>query len=180
MARKKYIIWDEISDVYTPSGEKFTAEMWLERYPIAKLETEFLVISGGSYNGAYCVVFADMLDHYEKMGCDFSACDENDKQTYLDAIEAFEDARNEAMAHVVTDETRTADALEDLVLLQELQSEPMAATMSLLRSGEHSPQFAHLKERYDNGRISVNMLSKYVIGARITAEEFTEITGIEA
>lgn len=44
---------------------------------------------------------------------------------------------------------------------------------------EHSPQFDHLKERYDNGRISISMLRKYVIGGRITPEEFTEITGVE-
>lgn len=44
---------------------------------------------------------------------------------------------------------------------------------------EHSAQFDHLKERYDNGRISISMLRKYVIGGRITPEEFTEITGVE-
>ena len=43
----------------------------------------------------------------------------------------------------------------------------------------HSPQFEHLKERYDNGRISISMLRKYVIGCRITKEEFKEITGLE-
>ena len=41
----------------------------------------------------------------------------------------------------------------------------------------HSPQFEHLKERYEQGRISISMLRKYVLGGRITAEEFTEITG---
>lgn len=43
----------------------------------------------------------------------------------------------------------------------------------------HSPQYKHLKERYEQGRISVSMLKKYVKGGRITAEEFTEITGVE-
>ena len=41
----------------------------------------------------------------------------------------------------------------------------------------HSPQFEHLKERYEQGRISVSMLKKYVLGGRITEDEFTEITG---
>ena len=41
----------------------------------------------------------------------------------------------------------------------------------------HSAQFDHLKERYDQGRISISMLRKYVTGGRITAEEFEEITG---
>lgn len=118
MARKRYVIWDEVSDVYTPSGEVFTPEMWLNRYPIAKRETEHLVISGASYNGGFCMVFADMVDIYEKAGCDFTGCDE--MQEYLDAIEAFEDERNSAPITEVSDATRTADALEDLVLLQEL------------------------------------------------------------
>lgn len=44
---------------------------------------------------------------------------------------------------------------------------------------EHSPQFEHLKERFEQGRISISMLKKYVLGGRITAEEFEEITGKE-
>lgn len=118
MAKKKYVIWDEKSDVYTPSGEVFSAEQWLNRYPIAKLPSEFLVISGASYNGGFCMVYSDMVDAYEKMGCDFSECG-TDMQAHLDAIEQFEDLIN-APADFVTDETRTADALEDLVMLQEL------------------------------------------------------------
>ena len=121
MARKRYVIWDEVCDVYTPSGEVFTAEMWLNRYPIAKLETEYLVISGAAYNGGFCMVYSDMVDIYEKMGCDFSECAEDDMQAHLDAIEAYEDEMNKPKEPVVTDATRTADALEDLVLLQELQ-----------------------------------------------------------
>lgn len=42
-----------------------------------------------------------------------------------------------------------------------------------------SSQFNHLKERYDQGRISITMLRKYVKANRITSEEFTEITGQE-
>jgi len=120
MAKKRYVIWDEKSDVYTPSGEVFNAEQWLDRYPIARLETEYLVISGASYNGGFCMVYSDMVDIYEKMGCDFSACDEHDMQAHLDAIEAFEDLRNTPIEVTMTDETRIANALEDMVVLQEL------------------------------------------------------------
>jgi hypothetical protein len=41
----------------------------------------------------------------------------------------------------------------------------------------HSPQFEHLKERFEQKRISVSMLRKYVLGGRITKDEFEEITG---
>lgn len=44
---------------------------------------------------------------------------------------------------------------------------------------EHSPQFEHLKARYEQGRISDSMLRKYVAVGRITEEEYTEITGKE-
>lgn len=43
---------------------------------------------------------------------------------------------------------------------------------------EHSPQFEHLKERWDNKRISESLLRKNVRVGNITPEEFTEITGI--
>ena len=122
MARRRYVIWDEVSDVYTPSGEVFSAEQWLNRYPIARLDTEYLVVSGASYNGGFCMVYADMVDAYERMGCDFSECDAEDMQAHLDTIEAYEDAMN-APSGEISDATRTADALEDLVLLQELAME---------------------------------------------------------
>ena len=41
----------------------------------------------------------------------------------------------------------------------------------------HSADFDHLKERWEQKRISISMLRKYVKGNRITPEEFTEITG---
>lgn len=119
MAKKRYVIWDEVSDIYTPNGAKHTAEEWMKRYPIVALETEYLVISGNTYNGGFCMVYSDMVAHYEKLGCDFSACVE--MQDYLDAIEAFEDEMNTPVEEAtVSDATRTADALEDLVVLQEL------------------------------------------------------------
>ena len=42
-----------------------------------------------------------------------------------------------------------------------------------------SAQFETLKARWEQGRISEAMLRKYVEAGRITAEEFTAITGVE-
>ena len=42
-----------------------------------------------------------------------------------------------------------------------------------------SSQFENLKKRYEQGRISINMLRNYVKVGRLTKEEFTLITGIE-
>ncbi len=44
---------------------------------------------------------------------------------------------------------------------------------------KHSPQFDHLMQRYDQGRISDSMLRKYVAVGRITEDEYKEITGNE-
>lgn len=116
MSAKRYVIWDKTTDVITPIGEVLTPEQWIAKYPIANVLPT--VTAGGTINGAFFGVYAQMVDMYEKAGCDFSAC--TTEQEYLDAIEAFEDARNSASATTVSDATRTADALEDLVLLQEL------------------------------------------------------------
>ena len=121
MANKRYVIWDEVSQVITPIGEVLTAEQWMDRYPMARLDGLQLVLAGGQINGAFCGVYSEMVDMYERQGCDFSGC--KTQQEHLDAIEAFEDERNKPVVEPLSDATRTADALEDLVLLQELQLE---------------------------------------------------------
>ena len=120
MAHKRYVIWDEVSQVITPIGEVLTAEQWMDRYPMARLDGLQLVVAGGQINGAFCGVYSEMVDMYERQGCDFSNC--TTQQEHLDAIEAFEDEMNKPIEDTtISDATRTADALEDLVLLQELQ-----------------------------------------------------------
>lgn len=109
----RYAIWNKTDDVITPIGEILTPEQWIERYPMARVLD--IVIGGGTINGAYCMEYTSFKEMYEKEGCDFSQCET--KQDCLDAIEAFEDARNQPV-EVVPDETRIADALEDLVVLQ--------------------------------------------------------------
>lgn len=116
MAHKRYVIWDEKSQVITPIGEVLSAEEWMDRYPMARLDGLQLVVAGGQINGAFCGVYSEMVDMYERQGCDFTGCET--QQDHLDAIEAFEDGRN--TSDTISDTTRTADALEDLVMLQEL------------------------------------------------------------
>lgn len=109
----RYAIWDKVSPVYTPDGKKFTAEQWKEQYPIAELESVKILCGGGELNGAYFGVFSEMVTMYEKAGCDFSECVED--QDYLDAIEAFEDEMNKPSTEPTTDE-RIAAALEYQVM----------------------------------------------------------------
>ena len=107
---KKYQVWNKTDNIITPIGEVLTPEQWLERYPMGRILD--LVIGGGTINGACCMEYTSFVDVYEKMGCDFSGC--VTQQDYLDAIEAFE---SQSVEPVVADETRIADALEDLVVL---------------------------------------------------------------
>lgn len=88
----RYKIWDKTESVITPSGEVFTAEEWADRYPMSRIPSVKIVISGGTINGAFCGEFDSMRDMYEHEGCDFSSC-ENDREV-LDLIEAWEDIRN--------------------------------------------------------------------------------------
>lgn len=107
----RYAIYDNASMVYTPAGEELTAEQWLNRHPWAKRAK--MVISGRAINGAMAIEFESFVDMKRNQGCDFSNC-ETDRD-YLDAIEAFEDSQ--AKADTTSDQTRIADALEDLVVL---------------------------------------------------------------
>lgn len=103
----RYVVWDKVSDVITPSGEVFTPEQWMGRYPVARVLD--VVGSGGAVRGGFFAVYDQMIEQYESLGCDFSGC--TTQQEHLDAIEAWEDAQNE-LANEPSAEERIASALE--------------------------------------------------------------------
>ena len=124
----RYILWDHVSTVITPSGEVFTPAQWEDRYPATQLID--YVMSGGSMNGALMQEYDGMVEMYRQQGCDFTGC--TTKQSYLDKIELFEDeqaeterqrqqeeAEEEAAAYEEqrNNNLRIADALEDLAML---------------------------------------------------------------
>lgn len=112
----KYALWNKTDNIITPVGEVLSPEEWISRYPIAgQIDT---VCGGGVINGAYFGIYASMIEMYENEGCDFSKC--TSKQECLDAIEAFENERSEMVNTYVEPNSRIADALEDLVVMQEL------------------------------------------------------------
>ena len=126
----RYAIWNKQDDVFTPSGEKFTAEQWIDRYPIAELESVKIVCAGGEVNGAFFGTLGQMVEMYTKAGCDFTGCETD--QDKLDAIEAFEDAMN-APSTEPTPEERQAAALEALA---DGQTTENAAAVNALLNGE--------------------------------------------
>ena len=116
MSLKRYAIWDKETDVITPIGEILTPQEWIERYPVARILTT--VCSQGDINGGFFGVLSQMKQMYENDGADFSEATTDEE--VLEVIEAFEDSRNREASDYISDQTRTADALEDLVVLTEL------------------------------------------------------------
>ena len=126
----KYAIWNKKDTILTPVGEVISAEKWIERYPIAGVESIKVVCAGGEINGAFFGTLGSMVEVYAKNGCDFSTCETD--QDKLDAIEAFEDAMN-APSNELTAEERQAAALEAIATGATSES---TAAMNALLTGE--------------------------------------------
>ena len=110
MASKKYQIWNKTDNIITPIGEVLSPEQWIERYPMANIID--IVIGGGVINGSHCMAYDAFKEMFENV-IDFSDC--TTKQECLDKIQEYEEREPEPQ--VVDNETRIADALEDLVVL---------------------------------------------------------------
>ena len=90
---KRYAIWNKKDFILTPIGEVLTAEQWIERYPIAGIETITVVCAAGEINGAFFGTLGAMVSRYEAEGCDFTDCITAEEK--LEAIEAFDNERAE-------------------------------------------------------------------------------------
>ena len=112
---KRYAIWDKVSPIITPIGEVLSAEQWIQRYPVAGLNTITVVCAAGEINGAFFGTLGQMVQMYEAEGADFSACTTAEEK--LEVIEAFEDEKNKPRENdVPTAEERIAAALEYQVM----------------------------------------------------------------
>lgn len=107
---KRYQIWDKVSDIYTPVGEKLSAEEWLSRYGWINAPGAVPVISAGIINGAFSGELNQMKEMCEHRGATFEEGLSNEQ--LLDAIEAFEDTPPEPVEQEATAEERIAAALE--------------------------------------------------------------------
>lgn len=129
---KRYAIWNKQDYILTPIGEVLTAEQWIQRYPIAGLDSITVVCAAGEINGAFFGTLGQMVAMYEAQGCDFSAC--TTAQEKLDAIEAF-DAAREAEARAAS---AAAAAAESNV------AERQAAALEAIASGQTTENSAAL------------------------------------
>lgn len=105
----RYAVWNKKDLIITPIGEVIPAEKWIERYPVAGVDSITVVCGGGEINGEFFGTLGSMVERYAKAGCDFSQC--VTAQDKLDAIEAFEDAMN-TPSNEPSAEERIAAALE--------------------------------------------------------------------
>ena len=106
----RYAIYDGKSNVITPSGATFTSEEWLDKFPWGRVAK--MIVGGGVINGSVALVFDDYVERAKKRGCDFTGCNTDDE--ILAKIEEFED--NPPVSDTVSDQTRIADALEDIAV----------------------------------------------------------------
>lgn len=90
---RKYAIWNKKDPVLTPIGEVLTAEQWIKRYPIAGIDTITVICSAGEINGAYFGTLGQMVEVYERQGCNFSQCET--AQDKLDKIESFDEEKEQ-------------------------------------------------------------------------------------
>lgn len=94
---KKYAIWNKKDDILTPVGEVLSSEQWIERYPIAGIDSITVVCGAGEINGAFFGTLGEMTRIAEAQGADFSGC--NTPEEKLAVIEALEEQKQaEAMA----------------------------------------------------------------------------------
>lgn len=108
----KYAIWNKKDPILTPIGEVLTAEQWIERYPIAGVESITVVCAGGEINGAFFGTLGQMVDMYTKQGCEFT--DDMTAEEKLAAIEAFEDAKEAESAFTAQENAATEAANAEL------------------------------------------------------------------
>ncbi|MDD2956456.1 MAG: hypothetical protein PHD67_09120 [Oscillospiraceae bacterium] len=107
----KYVIWDRKSNVYTPSGEVFTAQEWLERYRWAGIPGAKMIVSGGVLNGALALEYEATKDFYVSQGMEIPAGASD--EAVLELMEEWDGRTEESIPSA---EERIASALEYQIL----------------------------------------------------------------
>ena len=120
----KYAIWNKKDKILTPVGEILSPEQWIERYPIAGVETITVVCLAGEINGGFFGTLGSMVETYEQEGADFSACTTDEEK--IEVINAFDEARGqaqrEASANAVNNSELTATSLASIAASMEYQN----------------------------------------------------------
>ena len=175
----RYKVWDKQETIYTPSGEEFTPQQWLDRYKWAKKAGVKMVISGDLVNGAFCGELESMKRRATNMGVTFT--DDMTDEQVLAAIEDFE--LHPPGADQPSIEERTAAALEAQVLMSmPEETEPAVAklsTMSVARAASAVPTesaaFKRIQRNYQKGLWSAALVNMAASRGQITSDEASAI-----
>lgn len=121
---KTYAIWNKKDTIITPSGAIYTADQWIAKYPVAKLDNISIVCAAGEINGAFFGTLGSMVEMYEKQGADFSNCKtpEDKINVINDFIEVQEQTQQEASANATSNEELTAASLASIAASLEYQN----------------------------------------------------------
>ena len=117
---KRYAIWNKQDPIITPIGEVLSAGQWINRYPVAGLDSITVVCSAGEINGGFFGTLGQMVQMCEAKGADFSACETAEDK--LAVIEAFEDAQNTPDPNYVSNEELSATSLASIAASMEFQN----------------------------------------------------------
>lgn len=112
----RYQIWNKTDDIYTPSGDFFSANDWANKYPWVRIPGAKMIITTGIINGGTAMEWEKTIEVYKSQGADIRDGMSDDE--VLRAIEDFED--NPPRSDESTAEERIAAALE----LQNLMNMP--------------------------------------------------------
>ena len=176
----RYKVYDKQESVYTPSGEEFTPEQWLNRYPWAKKDGVKMVVSGDLINGAFCGELESMKRRATNMGVTFT--DDMTDEQVLAAIEDFE--LHPPGADQPSIEERTAAALEAQVLMAMPEGTAMVSTMSVKTAKVaavsnaapvNSAAFQRIQRNYQKGLWSAALVNMAASRGQITSDEATAI-----
>ena len=136
----KYAIWNKQDPILTPIGEVLSAAKWIERYPMAALESVTVICAAGEVNGAFFGTLGQMVEMYTRRGCDFSTCET--AQDKVDAINAFDEAQE-----IAAEEARLASiaAEEAAIEAQNMMAERQTAALEAIASGQSTENAAALE-----------------------------------
>ena len=122
-----YAIWNKQDDIVTVTGNVYTAQEWMDKYPIAKLDSITVLCAKGVFNGAIFDTLEGLVERYEAMGCDFGLC--VTAQDKLERAEAFEIERAELQAQA---EAEAKAERENVLLNEEISAMALASIAASL------------------------------------------------
>lgn len=167
----RYQIWDKVSDVFTPSGHKFTAQQWREKYPWVDLPGAKMIITTGVINGGCAMEWGATVAHYKRAGAEITDSMTDDE--VLAAIEDFEDNPPDPGPTV---EERTAAALEFLAINSLPDTTPVVTTLTIEDQSTNTDTLFVYKN-YKRNLWSLAMVKVAANKGVITSAQYKKITG---